>query len=437
MSLLAEERTAEASAPKKISGAKGGSLRGGFLVERPGVETGSWEQWLVGEDRSPSLLKEPLSGSTQQNKKLKRILCLPSQSLHDWPLWIAGEGDRLALARLELSGRHLIKRGMEQSLSLFPINSEKDRQLVLAICPEEPFPEESLPSDWREAGSFDLPVRTLGDEKTDLIIWSEWDRLYAAFLIDGKPVWFCPVDKEHLGGLLQRTALRLQAEGILKRVPSTILLAGISSTSLKSVRSGLATAFPSALLTISENLPPPRLPAEPLDVPPAAAREERTNAAKKNRLLSYAMIGAIIYTLLLLWGSGDLLIHRMELARIRKAIVAIAGPASEAHADSERWKAMRSAIDPSFYALDLLAAVAAPTEGGKVRLTRFTLEPGKLQISGEATDVTQAYAFQEQLKKSPALQAYEWTAGQPQLAGKNSVRFDMEGSRSDANTGTK
>lgn len=437
MSLLAEERPVEASAPKKISGAKGGSLRSRFLVERPGVETGSWEQWLVEEDRSPTLLKEQLPRAAQQNKKLKRILCLPSQSLHDWPLWIAGEGDRLALARLELSGRHLIKRGMEQSLGLFPINSEKDRQLVLAICPEEPFPEESLPSDWKGAGSFDLPVRTLGDEKTDLIVWSEWDRLHAAFMSDGKPVWFCPVDKEHLGGLLQRTALRLQVEGILRRIPSAILLAGIPATSLKSVRSGLTAAFPSARLTLSENLPPPRLSAQPLDLPPTAAREERTNAAKKNRLLSYAMIGAIIYTLLLIWGSGDLLIHRMELARIRKAIVSVAGPASEVRADSDRWKAMRSAIDPSFYALDLLAAVAAPTEGGKVRLTRFTLEPGKLQVSGEATDVTQAYAFQEQLKKSPALQAYEWTAGQPQLAGKNSVRFDMEGSRSDANTGTK
>ena len=131
------------------------------------------------------------------------------------------------------------------------------------------------------------------------------------------------------------------------------------------------------------------------------------------------------------------MIHRMELSRIRKEIGAVARPASEARAESERWKALRGAVDPSFYALDLLAAVAAPTEGGKVRLTRFTLEPGKLQVSGEATDVTQAYAFQEQLKKSPALQAYEWTAGQPQLAGKNSVRFDMEGSRSDANTGPK
>ena len=437
MSLIVDQHPAESFAPDRLSGAKENSCRSGFLVERPGAEKGSWEQWLIEADRPPSLLREPLSLSARQNKKLKRVVCLPSHALHDWPLWIAGEGDNLALARLELSGRHLIKRGMEQSLGLFPVSTDKDRQLVLAICPEEPFPEETLPADWREAGSFDLPVRTLGNEKSDLLVWTEWGRIHACFLIDGKPVWFCPMDEKNLGGLLLRTALRLQAEGIIRQIPRTILLAGISATRSESIRSRLTTVFPSARLTLSENLPPPRVPLDSLDLPPAAVREQRAAEEKKNRLLSYAMVGAIIYTLLLLWGSGDLLIHRMELARIRKAIAAVAGPASEARADSERWKAMRSAVDPSFYALDLLAAVATPTEGGKVRLTRFTMESGKLQVSGEATDVTQAYAFEEQLKKNPALQAYEWTVGQPQLAGKNSVRFDMEGSRSDANTGPK
>lgn len=433
MSIPATEPAAKAPAPDTHPGAKGKALRGGILVERPGAEDGSWERWIVDPERPPSLRSEPLPRSAQ----LKRIVCLPSRSLHDWPLWIAGEGDRRALARLELSGRHLIKRGMDQSLGLFPIGADKDRQLVLAICPEEPFPGKDLPEDWRDAGSFDLPVRMLGDGQTDLIIWREWGRLHACFLLRGKPVLFCPVDEENLGGLLLRTGLRLQAEGILERSPGTILLAGIPSASREKIRGRLAAVFPSATLTHCEELPPPRLPSDQLDLPPAEAREQRTAAEKRSRFLSFAMVGAVLYALLLLWGAGDLMILRMELARIRKSVDAVAGPAAQARADSERWKALRGAVDPSFYALDLLAAIAAPTEGGKVRLTRFTMEQGKLQVSGEATDVTQAYAFQEQLKKNPALQAYEWTAGQPQLAGKNSVRFDMEGSRSDANTGTK
>ena len=68
----------------------------------------------------------------------------------------------------------------------------------------------------------------------------------------------------------------------------------------------------------------------------------------------------------------------------------------------------------------------------KVRLTQFTLEGGRILIAGEAGDVSQAYQFFEYVKKSPALQDYDWTARQPQLAGKTKVRFEMEGARPDA-----
>jgi Tfp pilus assembly protein PilN len=141
---------------------------------------------------------------------------------------------------------------------------------------------------------------------------------------------------------------------------------------------------------------------------------------------------ALLYALLLLWMAGDYLIHRHALTTWKQKISSLQAPATEAQQDSERWKTLRPAVDPTTYPLDLLAAIAAPTEGGKVRLTAFTMEKGRLHVSGEATDVTTAYAFIDQLKKSPALHEYDWNAGQPQIAGKNSVKFDMEGVRPDA-----
>jgi hypothetical protein len=53
-------------------------------------------------------------------------------------------------------------------------------------------------------------------------------------------------------------------------------------------------------------------------------------------------------------------------------------------------------------------------------------------ITGEAADVSQAYEFFEKVKKVPTLQDYDWTSRQPQLAGRNKVRFEMEGVRPDA-----
>jgi len=68
-------------------------------------------------------------------------------------------------------------------------------------------------------------------------------------------------------------------------------------------------------------------------------------------------------------------------------------------------------------------------------LTQYNYDNGRLAIAGEATDVAQAYEFFERVKKNPLLQDYDWTSRQPQLAGRNKVRFEMEGARPDAKTG--
>ena len=196
-------------------------------------------------------------------------------------------------------------------------------------------------------------------------------------------------------------------------------------------------------LTSNQTAPPPQLPKDSFDLPPEEARSERQKLKHRERLFSLATAGALLYLLLLLWGAGDLFIRQTALKRLRHEIDLIQTPSLEAQKESALWHSFRSSIDPPTYALHrlqhrddrylhpvrsrLLAAVAAPTEGGKVRLTLFSLEQNRLQISGEATDVTQAYNFIEALKKNPLLQEYDWNAGQPQLAGKDSVKFDIEG----------
>jgi hypothetical protein len=153
-------------------------------------------------------------------------------------------------------------------------------------------------------------------------------------------------------------------------------------------------------------------------------------------MLSIATAAAVVYLLLLIWGAGYLFIRQTALRRLQSEVVKLQAPALNAQDESDRWKIFRPVIDPSTFALDLLAAVAAPTDGGKIRLTLYSLEQGSLRIQGEATDVTQAYSFIEQLKKNPLLQDYNWTSGVPQIAGKDSVRFDLQGTRTDASNET-
>ena len=399
---------------------------GGTVIERPGAGPGIWERWYLPAQGSPEIL----SDEEALPKKSLRVMALPSLSLFSWPLWIAAEGESRDLVKMELAGRHLLKRGMEEGLTAIPILQLGERRLVLAVATEEPFPEEMMPDNWKNAARFEISARLRGPEaKPDMILWQEQGVIQAAYYRDGQTVWFCAVRPGHCGSTLRRASVRLLSEGILGHLPSTILLQGISLEARLLLTKELATNFPQASISAPQEVTPPSLPPTPIDLTPTGARQERLFKQRSERLLSIGSVAALLYLLLLAWGSGDLLIRQAALKRIRREIAGIEAPALQAKQESERWNALRPAVDPSTYPLDLLAAVSAPTEGGKVRLTNFNLEHDHLLISGEATDVTQAYAFIEQLKKNPLLQEYDWTSGQPQLAGKNSVKFDMEGTR--------
>jgi hypothetical protein len=265
-----------------------------------------------------------------------------------------------------------------------------------------------------------------------------------AFYREDVPVWFCSLRQQDAGGILRRSALRLLSENVIDHLPESVAIHGMPSGTADLCAREVKNAFPGTIVhsedpsgEVQDNpTVEPILPATPFDIRPPEALAEQLHRKRLHTILSYAAAGAIIYTLLLLWGGGDLLIRQSALKRLRSEASSLKDPTLHAKSELSRWNAARQAVDPSTYPLDLLAAAAAPTEGGKVRLTGFTLEHDRLQVTGEATDVTQAYGFIEQLKKNPLLQEYTWTAGQPQLAGKNSVRFEMEGARATQNNET-
>lgn len=412
-----------------------GKTTPGTVLDRPGPLEGSWERWFFA---AGSTVPERLEPDAPISSGRETVTALPSSRLFSWPLWISSEGDPVDLARMELSGRHFLKRGMENSLTVLPVAQVGGRRLVMAVASEEPFPEESMLPGWRESSRFQFPCNVLGGARGhDLVLWQEWGNLRMAFYRQGKPVWFCGLGERDAGGGVQRSALRLLSEKVIEHLPLSIAIHGMPPGSSDLCSRQIQHIFPRARIHsdagINESgnptLPQPLPPDSTVDIPPAEAVAERHRKAGLRRILNIAAAALILYILLILWGAGDLLIRRVALNRLRNEAASLSEPALLAKGQSERWNSSRPAVDPSTYPLDLLSVAAIPTEGGKVRLTGFTLDQDHLQISGEATDVTQAYAFIEQLKKNPLLQEYEWTAGQPQLAGKNSVRFEMDGAR--------
>jgi len=400
------------------------------VIDFPGQEPATWDRFYIAQNGE----QEPFTASDSVPPQSTNVVFLPTRALFAWPLWISAEGDALSLVKLELSGRHLLKRGMEDCLTALTVQRKEDRQLVIALTMEEPFPVNLLPEGWQKADVFEIPARLFeGTTGCDLNIWREQGATMASFQRRGQLVWFCEIKGEGGFGVLKRSALRLLSEGVIERSPHSIRIARMNSAESKRMAIRLQKLFPESQISCDEEtMRFPGLPAPAVDLAPIEARHARD---RRNTLRRFASIGGIvagIYILLLIWGGGDLLIRQNALRHLKQKVAQIQSPSLEIKKESQRWNALRNAVDPATYPLDLLAAVAAPTEGGKVRLISFILEGGHLQISGEATDVTQAYSFIDKLKKTPSLQEYDWTAGQPQLAGKNSVKFDMEGTRHNA-----
>jgi len=399
------------------------SAQGPESVLRPGA--GGWELWQFPPKDAPKGELNPGIKSVASAPRL--LLALPSRTLTAIPLWVAGQGDPRELAELELSGRHLVKRDSE--VRVLPIDSTDGRSLVLAIAVGDESPAAEY---FSKARFFDIPARLFDPGAADVLVWREFGDLVYAFYKNRRCVYFSASGEASPGpafcGLVVRTALRLRVEQVIGGLPSTIRMIGdFSEADCQAVGNGLR-------LTVERvnPEPPPLIPAVPVDVsPPAALRASaKRRGAKKLAVIAFAGLAA--YLLLAALLGGDLVFKRTQLDRLNKQAAAIAPEARQAKNLVKEWKEFQPAVDPRSFALDQLAAVAAELPGDQVRLTQFTLENGRILLAGEASDISQAYSFLEKVKKSTVLQNYDWTPRQPQLAGKNKVRFEMEGVRPDA-----
>lgn len=387
----------------------------------------SWELWRYPQKGAPSCEVAPSAKALASAPA--PLLALPTRSVLAVPLWVAAEGDPAELAELELSGRHLVRRDAE--IRTIPVESLDGRSLILALAVADDPASADLVS---KAKRFDLPARLLDPGQADVAIWRESGSLCCGFYRSGKCVAFTASGEAAPGpafcSMLVRLALRLRAEDVIRGMPASLRLIGDFA---EEDRASLAGALRAEVELVSP-APPPEPPESAIDAAPPAARIARERRATIKRFASLGAIAGAAYLVVLLLLAGDIGLKLRQLQSLQARAAAAAPGAEQAQKLVTEWKEFQTAVNPRHFALDQLAAVASELPGDQIRLTQFTLEGGRLIFAGEAADISQAYQFLERVKKSPVLQDYEWTSRQPQLVGKNKVRFEMEGARPDAQT---
>lgn len=393
-------------------------------ILRPGPE--NYELWKSsGKEGMPSGVSSKALAAFRHV-----LLALPTRSILAVPLWVAVEGDPRELAELELSSRHLLRKSSE--LNCRTVLQKDGRSLVLALASVD---DPEAAEFFKKARSFEFPARLIPPQGADIIVWRELGDLCFAFYRDGECVFFASSGENSPGpafcGAMSRAAWRLHAEGVLARLPAKLRVIGrFTREECQALGHALRIDW-----DLDETNPPPQTPARPSNPAPPTARTEIDRRIRLRKLGLFAVLAMAAYTLLLLGVGGDLLVRKIQFRSLSSHLASMKDSATEAQQMVTSWRELRAAVDPGAFAIDQLDAVASRIPGERVRLTQYNQDKGRLVISGEAADVSQAYEFFEKVKKVPMLQDYDWTSRQPQLAGRNKVRFEMEGVRPDAKTG--
>lgn len=429
----------------ELSSLKKTSPQRDLLVLRPGENENQWQLWKFPnkKEETPVLLDDqtlPLAPS----QKTRLLVGVPTRDLLVIPLWISTEGNIQELIELELSSKHLLRRGMAEGLKTIPLETQEGRILVVVLAPTS---SPSVPTApyLKAADQFEASARLLPHQYADLLVWRELGEVCFGFSRKEQFVWFSGTNETMVTpatiGLIKRMTLRLEAESILQEAPRSLHIFGSFSEEERSLLKSFIGMSPTALDSKKYNyyseLPQPILSTPPLDLPDEAARDKRLHQEKRLRLKRIIALIAFIYFCLLLLGGSVLFVKKWTLHYFQHRITTEQAAIEQANQVITQWQEFRPAIDPTAYPLDILAEIARQIHGEKIRLITLAGMEGRLQIVGEATDVAQAYHFIEEIKKIPELQEYEWTSGQPKLAGKSSVRFELEGSRSHAKTSTE
>jgi hypothetical protein len=372
------------------------------------------------------------------SKKTELIVGVPTRDLITHPLWVASEGNIQELVTLELSSKHLLRRGMAEGLKIIPLHQKEGRTLVVVLAPTTT-PSALTAPYLKNADHFEAAARLLAPSGADLMIWRELGEICFGFLQNDHFIWFSGSGETEansfLLGLIRRMAFHFQAERVLEKMPQSMRLLGSFSQEERTLLQSAFQELPHVSEErASDSLPVPFIPTPLLDLPPQEARGIRLLEEKRERIKKAALLALLGYFVLLLLGGANLLQKEYTLQRLNHQFGTEKSAVDKAADVVTEWQEFRGAFDPSMYALDLLASIASNIHGEKIRLITLAASDGKVLITGEAIDVSQAYHFIESIKKAPELEEYEWTSGQPKLAGKSSVRFEIEGSLPHATT---
>jgi len=317
----------------------------------------------------------------------------------------------------DLAAMHLEKIGIRPDLDagrltdVFPAGHEDGHSTLLNVvlaAPEDGTMPPSAPSE------FDISPRFFPLPGNAVTLWRELGRWVFAISTEGHLTYFQSLSGDDLGVDAVRdirlALSQLSLQGVsLEMDHATVWVTGHSSDPSGDVIQSFGKSLGAEI--VSEPKPRPILPENMSKLVPADVRaEQRMKAEKQKRNLLIAAALLVYLGLIAYFGYGYFKLNK-ELQAQEKELKNV----NLAHADiglfTQDWEDLSFLVEDRNWPLTALyriTAIIPPSQNKDLRFKEFDASNQRVYVDGEATDIKQASAYGEKLKKS--LPEYEWKA---------------------------
>jgi hypothetical protein len=151
---------------------------------------------------------------------------------------------------------------------------------------------------------------------------------------------------------------------------------------------------------------------------PTSVRQARQQKLTRSRYIRFSVIGAAIYIALIVAGLAYLRVKNQTISSLEEKVALTTAPAAEVKKTAEAWRSLAPAIEPSRYAMVLMAEVTQLMPPSGIVIRNFESRPTDIELTGEARDPQLAYQFLEDLEKHRILGRYAWSMPQPNVREK-------------------
>ena len=372
------------------------------------VWAGTREQGFKRELESSALVAADL----EQIPKGKLVMGFPVREALAVPFKVQTEDEAMFD---DLAEMHLEKLGIRPELDagrltdVFPAGREDGQSNLLNIVLAAP-DEDSMPA--KAPQGFDISARFFPLPENAVTIWRELQRWVFAISSGGHLMYFQSLSGTELNADVVRdirlTLSQLSLQGVsLKMDNVTVWTTGHSSDPSDEALESLGDSLGAEI--VSEPKPNPILPENLSRIVPADVRaEQRVKAEKQQRNLIIAAILVVYLGLVGYFGYGYWKLNK-EVAAQEKELKQISLEHSDIGLFNQDWADLGPLVNDRNWPLQALLRGTKIIPSGQAKDVRFKVfeaNSDRLYIAGEATDIKQASALGENLKKK--LPDYDW-----------------------------